>query len=49
MEELKKKTVSISKQCSGLITYLEGYDRKGMVREREDDDFILIINEFIED
>ena len=49
MEELIKKTVSISKQCSGLITYLEGYDRKGMVREREDDDFILIINEFIED
>jgi len=49
MEELKKKTVSISKQCSGLITYLEGYDNQGMVRELENDDFILIINEFIKD
>jgi four helix bundle protein len=48
MEELKKKTESISKQCSGLITYLEGYDNQGMVREMDNDDFILIINEFFE-
>jgi four helix bundle protein len=48
MEELKNKKESISKQCSGLITYLEGYDNQGIVRERENDDFISMINEFFE-
>jgi len=50
MQKLKNEATSISKQCSGLIRYLEGYNSSNesdnMVREFDPPDFLQLITEY---
>lgn len=47
MDNLKDRATSISKQCSGLITYLQGYDQNNnKVQEFDEENFLSKINEY---
>lgn len=49
MSELKNQATSISKQCTGLINYLERYEPPdNVVKEPDSDEFFKIITHYYE-